>query len=147
MTWVLGTVWEVLTLCLAVWIAVKHFRDVRRHSTRDMIGDCFTVLVQSHVSFFARWAHNVSVVLLFRWNFACASFLAISCFEIGLFSPALSEVCQSVTDPYMRPWFIISIGNVFPTYSDLSWSRSDIPGRAVVCTRTTPDPRCSRTSC
>ncbi|KAG2111887.1 hypothetical protein BD769DRAFT_1690187 [Suillus cothurnatus] len=76
-TWVLGTVWEVLTLCLAVWIAVKHFRDVRRHSTRGMIGDCFTVLVQTHVSFFA-------------------SFLAISCFEIGLFSPTLSEGLYSL---------------------------------------------------
>ncbi|KAG2138144.1 hypothetical protein BD769DRAFT_1434222 [Suillus cothurnatus] len=37
-----------------------------------MISDCFTVLVQTHVSYFA-------------------SFLAISCFEIGLFSPTLSE--------------------------------------------------------
>ncbi|KAG1853491.1 hypothetical protein DFJ58DRAFT_394525 [Suillus subalutaceus] len=43
MTWILGTVWEVLVLCLAVWIAVKHFRELRRHSTRGIIGDCFTV--------------------------------------------------------------------------------------------------------
>jgi hypothetical protein len=27
-TWILGTVWEVLTLCLAVWIAVKHFLEL-----------------------------------------------------------------------------------------------------------------------
>jgi preprotein translocase subunit SecG len=70
--WVLATVWEVLALCLAVWIAVKHFRELRPHSTGGMISDCFTVLVQTHVSYFA-------------------SFLAISCFEIGLFSPTLSE--------------------------------------------------------
>jgi hypothetical protein len=53
-TWVLGIVWEVLALCLAVWIAVKHFRELRQHSTRGMIVDCFTALVQSHVSYFAR---------------------------------------------------------------------------------------------
>jgi len=147
MSWVLGTVWEVLALCLAVWIAVKHFRDLRRHPTRGMIRDCFTVLMQTHVSYFARWAHNVNVVLLFRWNFACASYLAISCFEIGLFSPTFSEVCQSVTDLYMWPWFIVSIARIFPRHSDLWWSLRDIPARAVVCVGTTPDPRCSRISC
>ncbi|KAG2038827.1 hypothetical protein BDR03DRAFT_953692 [Suillus americanus] len=71
MNWILATVWEVLALCLAVWIAVKHFRELRRHSTSGIIGDCFTVLMQTHVSYFA-------------------SFLAISCFRIGLFSPTLS---------------------------------------------------------
>ncbi|KAG1844799.1 hypothetical protein DFJ58DRAFT_747559 [Suillus subalutaceus] len=70
MTWILDTVWEVLALCLAVWIAVKHFRELRQHSTRGIIGDCFTVLMKTHVSYFA-------------------SFLAISCFEIGFFSPTL----------------------------------------------------------
>ncbi|KAG2032125.1 hypothetical protein BDR03DRAFT_970982 [Suillus americanus] len=70
-TWILGTAWEVLALCLAVWIAVKHFRELRQHSTSDVLGDCFTVLMKTHVSYFA-------------------SFLAISCFQIGLFSPTLS---------------------------------------------------------
>ncbi|KAG2032574.1 hypothetical protein BDR03DRAFT_985618 [Suillus americanus] len=70
MTWILGTVWEVLVLCLAVWIAVKHFRELRQHSTRGIIGDCFTVLMKTHGSYFA-------------------SFLAISCFQIGFISPTL----------------------------------------------------------
>ncbi|KAG2335907.1 hypothetical protein BDR05DRAFT_971325 [Suillus weaverae] len=70
-TWILGIVWEVLALCFAVWIAVKHFRELQQHSTRGIFGDCFTVLMQTHVSYFA-------------------SFLAVSCFEIGLFSPMLS---------------------------------------------------------
>jgi hypothetical protein len=54
--WILNTVWEVLALCLSVWIAVKHFRDLRRlgPSTGLMIGDCFRVLIQSHVLYFAR---------------------------------------------------------------------------------------------
>ncbi|KIK42656.1 hypothetical protein CY34DRAFT_131634 [Suillus luteus UH-Slu-Lm8-n1] len=56
MVWILNTVWEVLALCLSVWIAVKHFRDLRRlgPSTGSTIGDCFRVLIQSHVLYFAR---------------------------------------------------------------------------------------------
>jgi hypothetical protein len=56
MVWMLNTVWEVLALCLSVWIAAKHFRDLRRlgASTGSTIGDCFRVLIQSHVLYFAR---------------------------------------------------------------------------------------------
>jgi hypothetical protein len=56
MVWVLTTVWEVLALCFSVWIAVKHFRGLRRigPSTGSIIGDCFRVLIQSHVLYFAR---------------------------------------------------------------------------------------------
>ncbi|KAG2335911.1 hypothetical protein BDR05DRAFT_1063745, partial [Suillus weaverae] len=53
MTWIIGTVWELLALCLAVWIAVKHFRELRLHSTSGIIGDCFTVLMKTHMSYFA----------------------------------------------------------------------------------------------
>jgi hypothetical protein len=54
--WIFNTVWEVLALCLSVWIAVKHFRDLRRlgPSTGSTIGDLFRVLIQSHVIYFAR---------------------------------------------------------------------------------------------
>ncbi|KAG2139209.1 uncharacterized protein EDB93DRAFT_1330315 [Suillus bovinus] len=73
--WILTTVWEVLTLCLAVWIAVKHFRELRQHSAGGIIGDCFMVLMKTHMLYFA-------------------SFLAVSCFEIFIdFSTTLS------TDP------------------------------------------------
>jgi hypothetical protein len=56
MVWIVNTVWEVLALCLSVWIAVKHFRDMRRlgPSTGSTIGDCFRVLMKSHVLYFAR---------------------------------------------------------------------------------------------
>ncbi|KAG1725174.1 uncharacterized protein EDB91DRAFT_1254909 [Suillus paluster] len=64
MIWILWTVWEVLALCLAVWIAVKHFRELRRQSAGGILGDCFTVLMKSHVGYFA-------------------SFLAASSFELG----------------------------------------------------------------
>ncbi|KIK47242.1 hypothetical protein CY34DRAFT_9121 [Suillus luteus UH-Slu-Lm8-n1] len=71
MVWMLNTVWEVIALCLSVWIAVKHFRDLRRlgPSTGSVIGDCFRVLIQSHVLYFM-------------------SFAGVSCFELIDVSPA-----------------------------------------------------------
>ncbi|KAG1784732.1 uncharacterized protein HD556DRAFT_1531905 [Suillus plorans] len=70
--WILNIVWEVLALCLSVWIAVKHFRDQRRlsPSTGSTIGDCFRVLIQSHVLYFA-------------------SFVGVSCLQLAALSPEL----------------------------------------------------------
>ncbi|KAG2046996.1 hypothetical protein BDR06DRAFT_128132 [Suillus hirtellus] len=62
-TWILSTVWEVLALCLAVWIAVKHFRELRQHSAGGIIEDCFTVLMKTHILYFA-------------------SFVAVSCLHL-----------------------------------------------------------------
>lgn len=53
-TWILGTVWEALALYLAVRIAIKHFRE--RLSTGSIIEECFTVLIKSHVFYFASFA-------------------------------------------------------------------------------------------
>ncbi|KAG1844333.1 WD40-repeat-containing domain protein [Suillus subalutaceus] len=70
-SWILGTVWEVLALSLAIWIAVKHLRERRRHSARGIIEDCFTVLIQTHVLYFL-------------------SFVAVSCFHLIInLSPTL----------------------------------------------------------
>jgi len=69
--WILYVVWEILTLCLAVWIGVKHFCELRQHSAEGIIGDCFAVLIKTHALYFA-------------------SFLAVSCFELIFdFSPTL----------------------------------------------------------
>ncbi|KAG1798196.1 uncharacterized protein HD556DRAFT_226135 [Suillus plorans] len=72
--WILGTAWEVVALCLAVWIAVQHFRELRQHSAGGVVvRDCFTVLIKSHVVHFA-------------------SFVVVSCFTLVLeFTPISSE--------------------------------------------------------
>ncbi|KAG1771176.1 hypothetical protein EV702DRAFT_657793 [Suillus placidus] len=70
-TWISATVWEVLVLFLAVWISVKHFRELRQHSTGGVIEDCFAVLLKSHVFYFV-------------------SFVAVSCFNLMVLSPAIS---------------------------------------------------------
>lgn len=49
--WIIITAWEVLTLCLAVWIAARHFRELQ--STGSVVGDCFTVLIKTHMLYFA----------------------------------------------------------------------------------------------
>jgi hypothetical protein len=72
MAWMLYTVWEVLALCLSVWIAVRHFHDLRRlgPSTGSTIGDCFNVLIKSHMLYFA-------------------GFVGVSCLELVSLSPEL----------------------------------------------------------
>lgn len=48
-----ATAWEALTLCLAIWIVLKHLRELRQQPTgRTVISDCFTVLLKSHVFYF-----------------------------------------------------------------------------------------------
>ncbi|KAG1786227.1 uncharacterized protein HD556DRAFT_1531148 [Suillus plorans] len=66
MIWMLNTVWEVLALCLSVWIAVKHFRNLRRlgRSTGSTIGDCFRVLIQFHVLYFASFFFSLLFVYI-----------------------------------------------------------------------------------
>jgi hypothetical protein len=73
MVWMLNTAWEVLALCLSVWIVVKHFRDLRRlgpSTGSTTIGDCFRVLIKSHVLYFA-------------------SFFSVSCLSLSSLPPAL----------------------------------------------------------
>ncbi|KAG2103785.1 uncharacterized protein F5147DRAFT_838487 [Suillus discolor] len=73
MLWMLYTVWEVLALCLSVRIAVKHFHDLRRLGlSRSIIGDCFRVLMKSHVLYFA-------------------SFVCVSCIQFVTLSPELQN--------------------------------------------------------
>jgi hypothetical protein len=52
--WILDTVWEIFVLCLAVWTAVKHFRELQRPSAGWAVGDFFAILIKTHVFYFAR---------------------------------------------------------------------------------------------
>ncbi|KAG1798956.1 uncharacterized protein HD556DRAFT_1525434 [Suillus plorans] len=72
LVWMLITIWEVLALCLSVWVAVKHFRELRRLGplTGSTIGDCFRVLIQSHILYFA-------------------SFFCVSCSQFATLSPEI----------------------------------------------------------
>jgi hypothetical protein len=90
-TWILGTAWEVLALSLAIWIAVKHFRALQRPSTGWAVRDYFTILMKTHVFYFARSGCNLDAIRKFPLNLH-TSFVAVSCFELLRFSPYIS-VC------------------------------------------------------
>jgi hypothetical protein len=65
------TVWEVLTLFLALWIVIKHFRELRQSPTGLTIGDCLRVLIESHVFYFV-------------------AFATMTCFTLGSVSPGIT---------------------------------------------------------
>ncbi|KAG2101557.1 uncharacterized protein F5147DRAFT_655207 [Suillus discolor] len=110
MVWMLNTVWEVLALCLSVWIAVKHFRELRRlgPSTGSTIGDCFRVLIQSHILYFASSAH--------------VSFAGVSCLQLANLSP-------EITIFVLGPRLILSVREYHAklvAYSDAETSMNSI---------------------
>jgi hypothetical protein len=139
--WILNIVWEVLALCLSVWIAVKHFRGLRRlgSSIGSTIGDCFRVLIQSHVLYFARWAFNVNVLIFFCSSSVRASFVGVYCLQFGLLSPAL-VVRRPVANICSQRLLIISVEFRLYRSSDIRWCSSNFIEHAAVCTGTTPHP-------
>ncbi|KAG2034973.1 hypothetical protein BDR03DRAFT_963779 [Suillus americanus] len=86
-TWILGSVWEVLALCVAVWTAIKHFRDLRQYSAGGIIRDCYTVLMKTHVIYFA-------------------SFVAVSCFNLIVSLSPTSSVVQSPLENQIYTGFL-----------------------------------------
>ncbi|KAG2030156.1 hypothetical protein BDR03DRAFT_974931 [Suillus americanus] len=89
--WIVGTVWEVFALCLAVWVAVKHFSELRQHSAGGIIGDCFTVLMKTHMFYFA-------------------SFVVVSCCRLISFLSSTNLFVQSSPGIQMYEGF----GEIFP---------------------------------
>ncbi|KAG2339897.1 hypothetical protein BDR05DRAFT_967513 [Suillus weaverae] len=70
-TWILRLVWEVLVMCLVVWIVVKHFRQLRPSSQSGIIGDCFAVLMKTHTMYFASFVAGSCIAL--RYFFSTVS--------------------------------------------------------------------------
>ncbi|OAX32961.1 hypothetical protein K503DRAFT_869856 [Rhizopogon vinicolor AM-OR11-026] len=70
--WVFGIAWEAFVLCLALWAAVQHIRELRRSSTGWTTGDYFKVLMKAHVLYFI-------------------AFAVVSCFNVGLLSPNTTD--------------------------------------------------------
>ncbi|KAJ8592186.1 hypothetical protein M405DRAFT_859994 [Rhizopogon salebrosus TDB-379] len=74
-----------------VWIAVKHFREL---PTGWAVGDCFTVLIETHVFYFA-------------------SFVAVSCFQLSFFSPKLLSSTSTGTEIFSRFFSISEVVQMF----------------------------------
>ncbi|KAG1906154.1 uncharacterized protein F5891DRAFT_1004308 [Suillus fuscotomentosus] len=71
------TVWEILALCLAVWIVIKHFRELQKSPTGANIRECLMVLMRGHMLYFV-------------------VFVAVSCFNLGTLSQNLSHFSAAV---------------------------------------------------
>ena len=95
-TWIFGIGWEVVALGLALWVTVKHFRELRRSSTAWNTEDYFTVLINSHIFYFIRWDHVLNVIFV-CWNSVWTSFTVVSGIEDGLAFEAMVH------------WFLIAI--------------------------------------
>jgi len=91
--YILNTVWEVLALCLAVWIAVKQFRDLRQFGI-STLGDCLRELIKSHVFYFG-------------------SFFAASCMNFGAFAPTLADPNSIGVIMYSGSLVIIAMVQMF----------------------------------
>jgi len=94
MTWILCTLWEVFTLCLAVWIAVRHFCELSRPLRTRTIGDCLTVVIKAHIIYFA-------------------SFAVSSCFALGFLSPTLMDSNSVGTVTYHGILDVLSVVQMF----------------------------------
>lgn len=112
LAWVCYTVWEVLTLCLAIRIAIQHFRALRYSSTGWTIRDSLTVMIQTHVVYFA-------------------SFVAVSCFQLGFFSPGIMRSNSVGADVYAGTQEFVSIAQMFVLGPRLILSVRDFNAKLV----------------
>jgi len=76
--YICGILWEVLALCLAVWVGVQHSREMERPWTLWNTVDCIIVLIKTHARYFIAWVHKLDASVTFRWTLIIVllSFLA-----------------------------------------------------------------------
>lgn len=113
MVWILITVWEVLALCFVVWIAMEHYRELRRLPTESKTGKCLMVLIKTHVVYFA--------------IFAATSFL-----HIGFLSPKIADswsvgaeiyygvlqICSVVQKFVLGPRLILGVREYYAKFTE-----------------------------
>ncbi|KAG2365606.1 hypothetical protein BDR07DRAFT_1459074 [Suillus spraguei] len=104
--WVLATMWEALALCLAVWIAVKHFRELGQYSAGGIIKDCFTVLIKTHVLYFASFVAVCCFQLIM--NFSLTLSMDQSSLKIQTYY-GLTQILEAVQSFVLGPRLILSI--------------------------------------
>ncbi|KAG2362656.1 hypothetical protein BDR07DRAFT_1015069 [Suillus spraguei] len=111
MSSVLAMVREILVLCLAVWIAVKHFRELRQHSTSTIMKDCFVVLMKTHVTYFACFF----VFFYFRIGLISSKFSANPYSMDTEIYIGLSQIFQAVTMFVLGPRLILGVRDITPS--------------------------------
>ncbi|KAG2135149.1 hypothetical protein DEU56DRAFT_913520 [Suillus clintonianus] len=87
-------IWEILNLFLAVWIVIKHLRDLRQLQRGSIIEDCFVILIRSHALYFL-------------------AFVLVACFTLGGLSPSMMNTSTWRTSLYNG---ILNIAQVFQMF-------------------------------
>jgi hypothetical protein len=95
--------WEILTFVLAVWIVIKHFKELRQSPTGSTIGDCFTVLIKSHAFYFVAFAVVACFSLISLY--VNASYWS----SAGSFITGILEIAQVLQMFVLGPRLILSI--------------------------------------
>ncbi|KAG2361402.1 hypothetical protein BDR07DRAFT_1409641 [Suillus spraguei] len=103
LTWVLGIVLEVCEMCLAVWIAVKHFRELRRHSAQKIISDCFMVLIKIHVLYIVSFVVVSCSQVIYHYSPIADQFMTADIYG------ALLQILQVVQMFVLGPRLILGI--------------------------------------
>jgi hypothetical protein len=90
-TWIMGSIWELFALCLAIWITVKRSRELRPWKIEDR----FLALMKTQVLFFA-------------------VFTVTACLNIGsIFSPAISVSTSVAVEVYSGAVVILQFIQMF----------------------------------
>lgn len=90
-TWILGSIWELLVLSLAIWITVKRSRELRQWKIEDR----FSALMKTQVLYFA-------------------AFAATTCLNLGsILSPMLSTSTSVGVEIYSGALVILQFVQMF----------------------------------
>jgi hypothetical protein len=87
-------VWEILALFLTVWIVIKHFHELRQSPSGATIGNCLTMLIQSHAFYFL-------------------AFATVAALKLGLLSPNIRNSSSVGSDVYSGIWAIAEVLQMF----------------------------------
>ncbi|KAG1887792.1 hypothetical protein F4604DRAFT_1178742 [Suillus subluteus] len=94
------------------WIAIQHFRALRHSSTGWSIRDSLTVMIQTHMVYFA-------------------SFVAVSCFQLGYLSPGIMYSSSVGSYVYAGMLEFVSITQMFVLGPRLILSVRDFNSKLV----------------
>ncbi|KAG1883618.1 hypothetical protein F4604DRAFT_1677373 [Suillus subluteus] len=101
--YVTGLIWEVLALSFAVWIVIKHFRELQQRS-RWNTKDCFMVLIKTHVLYFAAFA----VTSFFAFGYLTNNLSNPSSVGVQIYN-GVSQIIFAVQLFVLGPRLILSI--------------------------------------
>ncbi|KAG2346203.1 hypothetical protein BDR05DRAFT_1057833 [Suillus weaverae] len=97
-------IWEILAFGLAVWIIIKHLRELRQSPTGSRIGDYYTALTKSHAFYFVAFAVMACLTL----GSLSANITFSSAVGSALYT-AILQIAQALQMFVLGPRLILSV--------------------------------------